>query len=53
MDYLPSMRRQSDHILRQQVKALSLHPWLNDAEDKARLAAAKMALAERRQKKAA
>jgi hypothetical protein len=52
MDYLPSMRRQSDHLLRQQIRALSLHPWLNDAEDKARLAAAKAALAERRRKAA-
>lgn len=35
---------QSKHCLRQMVRALSLAPWLNTAEDEARLAAAKRIL---------
>jgi len=34
--------------LKNMVRALSLHSWLNDAEDDARLAAAKIVLRARR-----
>ena len=35
---------QSHHALRNMVKALSLHPWLNTLDDERRLKAAKLIL---------
>lgn len=44
MDCLGCNRSKGE--LRNMVKALGLHPWLNSAEDKARLRAAQLALAD-------
>ena len=43
-----TMQRRTTHELNQMVKALSLHPWLNSAEETQRLADAKAELNRRR-----
>lgn len=42
------MKRETTANLRRTVRALSLHPWLNTAEEKDRLARAKDELASRK-----
>lgn len=42
------MKRETTANLRRMVKALSLHPWLNTAEEADRLVRAKAELAARR-----
>ena len=46
-----NLSAQSMHGLKNMIKALSLHPWLNSPEDTARLEAAKVELKKRNLKK--